>query len=333
MWRTIVGVVLIAGSLLGISACSGSAAGSAGAKVTLVLNWRPEPEFGGFYAAQNEGTFKAHRLTVDIVPGGAGAPAIDLVASGKAEFGIASADEVVIGQDRGKDVVALFAVYQTCPQGIMVHADSGLTSIGEVLHAVQAGKLTLAMEKGLPYARFLAHKYKLNLDQLPGVVGYDGSTAVYLSKRDYAQQCFITSEPLAVKEKGQPARVFLISEEGYNPYTAVVIARRGYVDENPGIVRAFVESIRQGWQSYLKDPHPTDVVMAKLNPLMNLATFDAVAAVQKPLIEDTFTAEHGLGAMSDERWLDLVRQLKTLGLINRAPTPHECYVDAENPWK
>ena len=28
------------------------------AKVTLMLNWKPEPEFGGFYAAELNGEFK-----------------------------------------------------------------------------------------------------------------------------------------------------------------------------------------------------------------------------------------------------------------------------------
>ncbi len=45
-----------------------------------------------------------------------------MVEAGKVEFGIAAADEVVLARDRGTDIVAVFATYQTNPQGIMVHA-------------------------------------------------------------------------------------------------------------------------------------------------------------------------------------------------------------------
>src|SRR4029453_2026893 len=86
-------------------------------KVSIALNWVPEPEFGGIYAAREGGAFAKHGLDVDIKPGGAGAPTWQQVASGKAEFGVASADEVVIARASDADVVALFTIYQTCPQG------------------------------------------------------------------------------------------------------------------------------------------------------------------------------------------------------------------------
>src|SRR6202012_8710 len=104
--------------------------------------------FGGFYAA-SYGT-----LNVSILPGGSGTPTVQMIGSGSTEYGIVSADELVIARSRGNDVVALFAVFQNCPQGIMVHASRKVTSIGQVL---QGGKL--AMDIGLPFARILRKKY------------------------------------------------------------------------------------------------------------------------------------------------------------------------------
>jgi hypothetical protein len=71
---------------------SGSLLSSAVAadKVSIALNWVPEPEFGGIYAAREGGAFGRHNLDVDIKPGGAGAPTWQQVASGKAEFGVAT---------------------------------------------------------------------------------------------------------------------------------------------------------------------------------------------------------------------------------------------------
>ena len=74
----------------------------AGEKVKLSLNWVPEPEFGGIYAAQQNGNFAKHGLDVEIVPGGAGTPTWQLVAGGKAQFAVASADEVIIARQRGQ---------------------------------------------------------------------------------------------------------------------------------------------------------------------------------------------------------------------------------------
>jgi ABC-type nitrate/sulfonate/bicarbonate transport system substrate-binding protein len=41
-------------------------------KIRLALNWKPEPEFGGFYAAP----FSNNGLDVEILPGGAGTPTV-----------------------------------------------------------------------------------------------------------------------------------------------------------------------------------------------------------------------------------------------------------------
>src|SRR3954463_5621890 len=114
-------------------------------KIRLALNWKPDPQFGGFYAAP----FKEAKLDVDILPGGAGTPTVQMIGAGSAEFGIVAADELVVARSMGNDVVALFAVFQDSPQGIMVHEERGLMNIEEVFE--EEG--TVALQKGLPYAR------------------------------------------------------------------------------------------------------------------------------------------------------------------------------------
>src|SRR5690349_8474220 len=130
--RTFVKLGAAAGLLAGCNS-------SGPAKLKLALNWKPDPQFGGFYAAP----YQKHGLDVDILPGGAGTPTVQMIGAGSAEFGIVSADELVVARSRGNDVVALFAVFQDCPQGIMAHASRHLASIGDVTRegtlAIQSG--------------------------------------------------------------------------------------------------------------------------------------------------------------------------------------------------
>ena len=282
------------------------------AKVKLVLNWVPEPEFGGFYAAREKGEFKRHGLEVDILGGGAGVPVLQMVASGQAEFGIAGADEVLTARARGVDVLPLFAVYQTSPQGIMAHASTGAKGIADVL---KGG--TVALEPGLPYAAYLKKKY--GFDKVK-IVPYDGGVARFVADKTFAQQCFVTSEPLAAKRQGSDPTVFLVADEGFNPYVAVVITRRELWKQQPERVKSFVAAVREGWRAYLEDPAPANAVMAKLNTTLDAETFAAAAEAQKPLIETEQTRTNGLGTMTRERWETLARQLVDLGIIEKAPS-------------
>lgn len=289
-------------------------------QVTLQLNWKPEPQFGGFYAADLLGAYAEHGLSVDINPGGAGAPTIDMVGAGTVPFAITSGDEIVRARAIGNDVVALFAVYQTNPMAIMTRAERGFTSIEDLF--THPG--TLAMERGLPYSQFLEQLY--GFDQLKIVPSPFGDLSLYLSDESYAMQCFVTSEPLAAKKTDITPQTFLIADAGYNPYTTVLTTSREYLNAHPETVAAMVEAVRQGWRAYLDDPTATNAQMQELNPTMDAETFRDSAEAQKPLIEPEDGAGAGLGAMSPARWQELIDQLHQLGVIDEVIAAKDCFL-------
>lgn len=286
------------------------------AEVKLALNWKPEPEFGGFYAADVAGFYKQHDLKVEITGGGDQVP--QMVAEGQCEFGILAADEVVTARAKGIDLVALFAVYQTNPQGIMCHADSPAKTIGDLMNSPG----TIAVQIGLPYVIYLQQKYP---NAKAKIVPYDYSIVQFMSDPNYAQQCFVTSEPIAAQQKGAKTKVFLIADEGFNPYATVVVTRGDYLREHPEIVNDFVAAVGQGWRAYLDNPSSANQAMGQLNKEMDAATFVAAADAQKSLIETAQTKADGLGSMSKERWSTLIAQLMDLRQIDHAPAAEDCF--------
>ena len=278
-------------------------------KTRLALNWKPDPQFGGFYAAP----YQKHGLDVDILPGGAGTPTVQMIGAGSAEFGIVSADELVVARSHGNDVVALFAVFQNCPQGIMAHASRHLASIGDVL---KDG--TLAIQRGLPYARILERKY--GFDHVKVVPSPGGDISAFLRDEKFAQQCFVMSEPLQARHAGVDVTVFPVADIGYNPYTTVLATSDAQLKSNPDRAKSMVAAVREGWRAYLNDPAPTNARMHEMNPSMNAAAFAEVAEAQKPFIEAA-----KLGVMNAERWTTLIAQLKDLGDIPEIMPAQDCF--------
>lgn len=287
--------------------------------VKLALNWKPEPQFGGFYAAELGGVFNKNGLRVEILEGGAGTPVVQMVAAGRIDFGIVSGDELVISRSRGSDVVALFSTYQTNPQGIMTHASRGFKKLADVF----ASEGTLAVQTGLPYMMYLSKKFGKPKVR---IVPYLGGISNFLNDKTYSQQCFVTSEPLTAVKQGADPKTFLIAEEGYNPYTTVLITRSDVVKKNSKLVKALVDSVRAGWRLYLDDPMATNQKMAELNKSMDLATFTSSAKAQKDLIETAETRKNGLGFMTEKRWSELARQLKELKLIDTVPETKAMFI-------
>lgn len=302
-------------------ACSG---GGDDGPLALALNWKPEPEFGGLYEAQRAGAFARRELALEIT-GGPGAPVVQMVASGQVAYGIAAADEVLVARDRGTDVVAVFATYQTNPQGIMVHASRGVDSLDALFETAEPG--TLAVEPGVAYVKWFQKRYDLERWK---IVPYTYSIAPFLQDPRMAQQVFVTAEPIAARRQGADPRVFLIADSGFDPYAAVVISRGDRVRERRAEVEALVAALREGWRAYLDDPGPANAAMGALNREMDAETFRLGAAAQAPLIENGFTREHGLGAMSLERWTKLGEQVRELELIDRPAAPSEAFVTIDD---
>jgi NitT/TauT family transport system substrate-binding protein len=290
-------------------------------KVTLQLNWKPEPQFGGFYAAKVNGTFAEHGLDVDIREGGASAPTVDMLAAGTVPFALVSGDEILIARDKGKKIVALFAVYQTHPQGIMCRASRGFQGIADLFN----NEGTLAIEQGLGYAQFLKRKY--GFDKLKVVPVPYGDLSFIRNDEKYAMQCFVTSEPIAARKLGLDVTTFLIADSGYNPYATVLATREDYLSENRATVEKMVAAVRDGWRAYLDDASRANEAMHRLNPTMDEDTFIAAADAQRPLIETPETESSALGTMSAQRWNELGGQLASLGLIKQAPVAQACFIE------
>ena len=282
--------------------------------VRLALNWKPDPQFGGFYAAD----YEKRDLKVEILPGGAGTPTVQMIGAGSAEFGIVSADELVVARSMGNDVVALFAVFQDTPQGIMAHASRNLVSIEDVL---QEG--TLALQRGLPYARLLEQQY--GFDKVKIVPSPGGDISAFLSDKLFAQQCFIMSEPIQARHAGADVVVFPVADIGYNPYTTVLATSGAIVRDKPALVESMVAAVREGWRAYLDNPKPTNDRMHALNPSMDQAAFVEIAEAQKEFIETEEIKDKPLGSMTQERWEKLIGQLAGLGDIAQPIPAADCF--------
>ncbi|MBX3705491.1 MAG: ABC transporter substrate-binding protein [Pseudomonadales bacterium] len=289
-------------------------------RVRLALNWKAEPQFGGFYAAAVHGHYAAQGLDVEIIEGGSGTPTIQVVGAGRTDFAIVSADELVISHERGAgNVVAVFATYQTNPQAIMAHRARGFES----LEALLRSDGTLLWQAGLPYAQYLTRKYgPLKVRTAP----YLGGIGNFQNDPRVSQQCFFTSEPLTARRAGLDVQTFLVADSGYNPYTTVLATTRALIEGSPDQVERMVAAVRAGWESYLADPAPTNRAMAEVNRAMDAQTFAESAAAQAPLIRPE--GLDVLGGMTLERWQTLVDQLRELGVIRHHVDPALLFLEA-----
>ncbi|MGY8730937.1 MAG: ABC transporter substrate-binding protein [Pirellulales bacterium] len=277
-------------------------------KVTLQLNWFPEAEHGGYYAALVHGFFAAEGLDVEIIPGGPGSPVIQKLVANQTTFVIGNADQVLTGRNQEAEVTALFAPIQMSPRCIMVHASSGIERLDELQN------MTVALSAGRPFALYMQKKLPLEGVR---VVGYSGGVTVFLNDKNSAQQGYSFSEPFTAEQQGGDPHVLMVSELGFNPYASLLITRSDTVAAKPELVAAMVRASKQGWQTYLESPAKTNAAIHQQNEEMGLEILDYGATELKELcLPDAMPAAQ-LGDMTLLRWTQLRDQLAEIDLVDK----------------
>lgn len=317
--RLVFAATLAATGLTGLGGCRSGATKSVNGltPVRLQLDWYPQPEHGGFYTALLQGYYKDSGLDVTLLPLPQYGSAAQLVATGQAEFGLGSSDQILEWDSNGLPLVAVAATMQHDPQAIMVHADSPIHEFKDLDDHL------IAAQTGAVWLKYVILRYHLQrVREVPSTL----SIANFLEDRNYVQQVFVTSEPYFAEQAGAKVRTLLISSSGYDPYR-VQFTTRQFAAEHPDVVEKFVQASIRGWKEYLRDPGPTDAYLLKLNPALNPAqeAFTVQALREGRFITGSDANGAQVGRMTAARWQAMEQQLDSLGMLKTPINPMNAY--------
>ena len=273
--------------------------------IRFATDWKAEAEQGGLYEAVAEGLYAQHGLDVKIVQGGPGVNVPQLLAAGSVDLGVGSNAFIVLNLVQAHvPVKAVAAEFQKDPQVLLAHPGTGVVSLADLKgHPIL---LDDASVTGLWV--WLKSKYGFTDSQ---VRKYDFNNGPFLADKRAAQQGYVTSEPYTIeKQSGEKPVVFLLADNGYPGYAAMILAPDALIAKNPAAVKAAVEATAQGWHDYLYgDPKPADALILKDNPEMTQDVLDqARAKLRSYAIVDGGDAQvgakgtAGIGVMTDARW-------------------------------
>lgn len=285
--------------------------------VTMVLNWFPEAEHGGFYAALVEGYYEEEGIRMRIIPGGIDVPVAPQVASGQVTFGVTNADDLVFARARGAEVVAVMAPLQISPRVIIVHEESGMKSLGDLRN------MTLAMSPKGAFAQYIRKNYPLENVR---VVPYSGNVAPFLVDKNFGTQGYNISETFIAKEQGANPRNIFLAEEGYNPYASTLIVSEEFMEAQDDVVERVVRASIRGWRKYMENPTETNKHINSLNPEMGMDILQFGAKELLPMVLTAEAGEKGIGIMTLGRWAELVNTMEQMEALEQGEVnPRNCF--------
>lgn len=287
----------------------GGSGAAAMTKVKLLLNWYPEAEHGGFYAAKVAGIYEKYGLDVEIVPGGKTTVVPQELILGRVQFGVGNADDVLIARNQDIDLVALMAPIQDGPRCIITRKDSGIDSFDKLKN------VKLQIDSTRPYVPFL--KSKGLIGEGVEVVPYFGSVAQVVSDKNFACQGYNFSEPFMARQQGVDVNELMMSDIGYNPYASLLVTTSKFIGTNEDVCRKMVQASIEGWRLYLAVPDEANKVILSQNKQgLEKDALDYGVVALKTLCIPESNDESIIGDMTPERWEDLYKTLTALQIID-----------------
>ena len=273
-------------------------------KITFCLDWTPNTNHTGLYAAQALGYYEEAGLEVEIVqPPEDGA--VLMCASGQAQFAVEFQDTLAaaLDQDGAFGVTAVAAVLQHNTSGILSRAGDGID--------------TPAGLEGKTYSTWESPIELATLEQVMADQDADFSTVRLIPNT-------ITDEPAALEAHQTDAVWIFYGWSGVNAelegvdcdywsfadinpvfdyYTPVIIGNEEFLQSDPDAARAFLEATARGYIYAAEHPEEAADMLIAGDTTGSLSGSEELVYASQNWLKEQYTTEDGTwGPIDPDRW-------------------------------
>jgi NitT/TauT family transport system substrate-binding protein len=274
--------------------------------VTLELVWTHQAQFAGFYAADQKAYYKDEGLAVTFVEGGPAGGQVESVLSEAAQFGVVSADILLIGRSQGEAVQAVAAIYRRSPRVYMSLAQSGITCPQDFV-----GKTIAVNKSAQPAFVALMNRVGVSANEYTVVDTTPDMEQLY-SGAVQARSVYLTNEVLAAQRAGHEVNVIYPDDYGVHNYGDVLFASEKLIAADPDLVLRFVRATLAGWTYAVEHPAEVGAMVAIYKPGADVQLENDKMAASIPLIN---TGEDSIGWMNAQTWTGTEETLRAGGVI------------------
>ncbi|UOQ43942.1 ABC transporter substrate-binding protein [Halobacillus salinarum] len=258
--------------IFGLAACSGddhasqssSGEGQKTKSVKLVLDWTPNTNHTGIYVAKEKGYFEEAGLNVEILmPGETGAD--QLVASGKADFGISAQEALTQARVQDIPIVSIGAVIQHNTSGFASPKEKKISSPKD-FEGKTYGGWGAPVEKAVISSIMKKENADVNKVDIVNMGNTDFFTAV---KRDVDfAWIYYGWTGVEAELRNQELNMLYLTDysEKLDYYTPVLTTSERMIDNHADTVKAFMKAVSEGYQYSIDHPEEASEILIDAVP-------------------------------------------------------------------
>jgi putative hydroxymethylpyrimidine transport system substrate-binding protein len=253
-------------------------------RIELMLDYFPNADHAGIYAAQAAGDFKQAGLDVEIRQPPDPAAPLKQLAAGRVDLAISYEPEVLRARDKGLNVVSVGALVQR-PLTSIISLPAAKIRRPADLKGKTVG--TAGIDYQSAYLQTILEDAGVD----PGSVkernvGFSLVPALLTGKVDAVLGAFWNYEGTELRLKGKHPRIIRMDQAGVPSYNELVlVANADALERDKDKLRAFIGALSRGTRDLRKDPDKAIEGLLDANPDLDPELQRAAVKVTLPLFE------------------------------------------------
>jgi putative hydroxymethylpyrimidine transport system substrate-binding protein len=303
--RRLTCTLLAVACAVALAACGEKKESTAPAKreqVRLSLDWLPNADHAGIYAAQGTGAFRKAGLDVKIqTPPDPSAP-LKLLAAGRVDLAISYEPDLLLARDKGAKLVAVGALVQKPLTSVM---SIGKRAIGAPKQLAGKTVGTAGIPYQSAYLKAILARAGVNPSTVKEVnVGFNLVPAMLSGKVDATLGGYWNVEAIQLARRHKRPKVIRMETAGVPTYDElVIVAREKDLDAKTGgaRVRRFMRALAQGMNALRRTPAAGIDPLVRADPDLDRADVAASVRATMPVFFPADSAKP-FGWMDPAEW-------------------------------
>lgn len=329
-------------SLAAVLATVISTASFAADKVSVQLDYVVRGNHAMFFVAKEKGYFDKQGVDVTAILKGTGSVnALRLVGNGNADFGFGDLPTLAVARSQDVPAVALAAVNQHSPLGVLALAKSHKLVKPQDLKGLNIG-VTPGSSTHI-FLKTLLASNGMSLDDIKqSTVNPPYENYLLLGRVDAVPGYVDAEVPELEAKAGGPGSLSILqgSEFGYVVYGSGVFTSEKMIAEKSDLVQRFVNAYMQAFADVIKNPEEAADIIIKANPEYEPKKDVLVKQINADIKYTFFsdeTKQHGIGWMNKDTWAATAKTLLDQGVLKQAVNVDAAFnikfLSAANPLK
>jgi putative hydroxymethylpyrimidine transport system substrate-binding protein len=294
---------------------------------TVMLDYFPNADHAGIYAAQASGEYERAGLEVKIqAPPDAAVP-LRLLQAGRVDLAISYEPELLLARDQGADLVGVGALVQKPLTSLMSLGGRAITK-PEQLAGKRVGTSGLAYQSA--YLRTILERAGVDPGSVKETnVGFKLTQAMISKQVDATLGAFWNYEGVDLQRRGRDPEILRMEDLGVPTYNELVfVARRSDLDEDSASkLRRFLQATARGHELLERRPEAGVDALLEADGGLDRGLQEAAVKATLPVF---FPAdeERPFGFQDPVEWAAYERWMRESGLLKqpegeRAPLTNE----------